>query len=307
MTTIKSKGSPCGRASSTSRMMALSSPTVISTLGCLTIKFTRPILVILPSLVVKWAVVKESSHHVTLASDFPHLKHVGRHSPPLPPVDPVALAKHLASSRSPLDCIAKLSEIVEPHCATPWCYLTCPTADNRTDCGWKPLAIFGRAVSLLLDPPPAPLAARCTGGHSVRVARAIADAPSTDFPWSAISTEALLAELTRRDDAPAKPKCGSGTKGSYDTAIHVFALFLILVVSTVGMQPMQLCGFSFLWWQRSRMANVCHKQHADFPSSPGGSRRARSRARSSSSPSTSARVFSSLPHSSISSRRPSSR
>jgi hypothetical protein len=55
-----------------------------------------------------------------------------------------------------------------------------------------------------------------------------------DTRWSSIPTELLLAELSRRDDAQQRPACGSGKKGSYDTGIHVFALFLILALSTLG-------------------------------------------------------------------------
>lgn len=47
----------------------------------------------------------------------------------------------------------------------------------------------------------------------------------------------LRAELARRVEESAKPQCGSGIKGSYNTAAHVFALVLILVLSTVGMLP----------------------------------------------------------------------
>ncbi|KAL2270740.1 hypothetical protein VTJ83DRAFT_111 [Remersonia thermophila] len=57
-----------------------------------------------------------------------------------------------------------------------------------------------------------------------------------DFLWSSVPTEALLAELSQRDDVP-RPACGSGQKGTYDTGIHVFALFLILALSTLA------CGF----------------------------------------------------------------
>ena len=53
--------------------------------------------------------------------------------------------------------------------------------------------------------------------------------------WSSIPTDLLLAELSRRDDTTGRPECGSGKKGTYDTGIHVFALFLILTLSTVGM------------------------------------------------------------------------
>ncbi|KAL2125626.1 hypothetical protein VTJ04DRAFT_1991 [Mycothermus thermophilus] len=58
-----------------------------------------------------------------------------------------------------------------------------------------------------------------------------------DRQWSSVPTELLLDELSRRDDAHTRPACGSGKKDSYDTGIHVFALFLILFVSTAA------CGF----------------------------------------------------------------
>lgn len=47
--------------------------------------------------------------------------------------------------------------------------------------------------------------------------------------------EDLLAELRRRQDESAeKPVCGSAKKGGYNTTAHVFALFLILFLSTLG-------------------------------------------------------------------------
>lgn len=49
-----------------------------------------------------------------------------------------------------------------------------------------------------------------------------------------ISTEILRAELARREEETIRPQCGSGIKGSYNTSAHVFALILILVLSTVG-------------------------------------------------------------------------
>ncbi|KAK4187918.1 Zinc/iron permease [Podospora australis] len=61
-----------------------------------------------------------------------------------------------------------------------------------------------------------------------------------DAPWSEIPTSLLLAELSRRDASsePDRPVCGSGkTNHGYDTGLHVFALFLILTVSTLA------CGF----------------------------------------------------------------
>ncbi|KAK3329293.1 Zinc/iron permease [Apodospora peruviana] len=60
--------------------------------------------------------------------------------------------------------------------------------------------------------------------------------------WSLIPTELLLAELSRRGEDAAntdntRPKCGSEEQGTYDTGLHVGALILILVISTVS------CGF----------------------------------------------------------------
>ncbi|KEZ45974.1 hypothetical protein SAPIO_CDS1371 [Scedosporium apiospermum] len=59
-------------------------------------------------------------------------------------------------------------------------------------------------------------------------------------PWSSISTEELLSELSKRQhggpamDGP-KPHCGSTMDmGSYNTPLHVGALFLILVLSTTA-------------------------------------------------------------------------
>ena len=55
--------------------------------------------------------------------------------------------------------------------------------------------------------------------------------------WSHIPTALLRAELAKRQDAVPKPECGSGggTRGSYNTSLHVGALILILVLSTAGM------------------------------------------------------------------------
>ncbi|KAK4231650.1 zinc-regulated transporter 2 [Podospora fimiseda] len=64
---------------------------------------------------------------------------------------------------------------------------------------------------------------------------------SNDLLWSQIPTSLLLAELNKRDasnNADDRPACGSGkTEHPYDTGLHVFALFLILIVSTLA------CGF----------------------------------------------------------------
>lgn len=56
--------------------------------------------------------------------------------------------------------------------------------------------------------------------------------------WSAaeIPSSLLRAELERRKDEGEKPECGSSSHGSYNMPLHVFALVLILVLSTVGGQ-----------------------------------------------------------------------
>lgn len=58
---------------------------------------------------------------------------------------------------------------------------------------------------------------------------------------SSWSTSHLLAELARRQEGDGagaiadKPVCSSGEKGSYNTSAHVYALVLILILSTVCM------------------------------------------------------------------------
>ncbi|KAJ0303832.1 hypothetical protein COL516b_006272 [Colletotrichum fioriniae] len=62
--------------------------------------------------------------------------------------------------------------------------------------------------------------------------------------WASIPTEFLLAELSKRHGPPVtnaeaaaaeatKPQCGSSRKESYDTALHIGALILILALSTI--------------------------------------------------------------------------
>ncbi|KAK4215241.1 Zinc/iron permease [Rhypophila decipiens] len=57
--------------------------------------------------------------------------------------------------------------------------------------------------------------------------------------WSSIPTELLVSELSKRvaefskrDDVKSRPECGSGELGAYNMGLHVFALFLVLVLST---------------------------------------------------------------------------
>ncbi|ERF71018.1 hypothetical protein EPUS_03298 [Endocarpon pusillum Z07020] len=50
-----------------------------------------------------------------------------------------------------------------------------------------------------------------------------------------LSSQALRTELQRRDEATGKPVCGSGGRtGSYNTPLHVAALFIILILSTLA-------------------------------------------------------------------------
>ncbi|CAJ2499867.1 Uu.00g027200.m01.CDS01 [Anthostomella pinea] len=71
-----------------------------------------------------------------------------------------------------------------------------------------------------------------------------------DVSWSSIPTDLLLAEISRRQEddngEPEKPACGSGERGAYDTPLHVFALILILALSTLS------CGFPLFSRQRSK-------------------------------------------------------
>jgi hypothetical protein len=52
----------------------------------------------------------------------------------------------------------------------------------------------------------------------------------------------LRSELQRRDEQVSKPACGSGgRRGSYNMALHVAALFIILILSTLGNHALSLC------------------------------------------------------------------
>ena len=51
-----------------------------------------------------------------------------------------------------------------------------------------------------------------------------------------LSSHVLRTELQRRDEEISKPACGSGARrGSYNISLHVAALFMILILSTLGM------------------------------------------------------------------------
>ncbi|KAK5992626.1 Zinc-regulated transporter 2 [Cladobotryum mycophilum] len=68
--------------------------------------------------------------------------------------------------------------------------------------------------------------------------------------WASIPSNLLRAELQRRQDEGERPKCGGRNGGWYDTAAHVFAILVILTLSTLA------CGFPLL----SRRATTGHRQ-----------------------------------------------
>lgn len=60
----------------------------------------------------------------------------------------------------------------------------------------------------------------------------VAGQPAT---WNDIPTSLLQAELNRRQIGTDRPACGTrGATQAYNTPLHVFALFLILILSTLG-------------------------------------------------------------------------
>jgi zinc transporter ZupT len=67
--------------------------------------------------------------------------------------------------------------------------------------------------------------------------------PELGSTLSAVPLSALHAELQRRQDDNEKPKCGgTGNRGVYNMGSHVFALFLILILSTLGKRIHQHAG-----------------------------------------------------------------
>ncbi|PNY28298.1 Heat shock protein STI1 [Tolypocladium capitatum] len=78
------------------------------------------------------------------------------------------------------------------------------------------------------------------------------DEATKDATWSSIPTNLLLQELRRREEEGQKPQCGSRQTGWYDTAAHVFALLLILVLSTLA------CGLPLI----SRRTTTGKRQRA---------------------------------------------
>ncbi|KAI8630085.1 Zinc/iron permease [Xylariaceae sp. FL1651] len=79
---------------------------------------------------------------------------------------------------------------------------------------------------------------------------------ANDVSWSSIPSDILRAELARRQSdngGSEKPACGSGDRGAYDTPLHVFALILILALSTLA------CGFPLF----SRQASTTSSRRAN--------------------------------------------
>ncbi|KFY67416.1 hypothetical protein V496_01607 [Pseudogymnoascus sp. VKM F-4515 (FW-2607)] len=70
--------------------------------------------------------------------------------------------------------------------------------------------------------------------------------------WSTAPTSLLLAELARRQEDGERPACGSAQGGEYNTAIHVAALILILVLSIAG------CGFPLISQRASKRKGTHH-------------------------------------------------
>lgn len=78
--------------------------------------------------------------------------------------------------------------------------------------------------------------------------------------WANIPTHLLRAELLRRQEHE-HPECGTkGNRGYYNTPLHVFALALILTVSTAGTPRLTF---------EVRFAAILTFQRVPFPSSPG--------------------------------------
>lgn len=59
--------------------------------------------------------------------------------------------------------------------------------------------------------------------------------------WSSIPSHILQAELHRRQETDEKPSCASANIGEYNVPIHVVALIIILVISTLGLCPSISC------------------------------------------------------------------
>ena len=93
--------------------------------------------------------------------------------------------------------------------------------------------------------------------------RTFVSRPATSLPYpladqalqflTQLSSDLLHAELSRRQDNGDRPECGSGHKTrGYNTGLHVFALFLILGLSTFA------CSFPLIVRQWTPRLVGCH-------------------------------------------------
>lgn len=69
----------------------------------------------------------------------------------------------------------------------------------------------------------------------------------TDISIQSISIDVLRAELQRRasENGDVKPACGTtGRRGSYNVPVHIFAVFLILIISFLGTNSSKDAGMT---------------------------------------------------------------
>nr|POE49536.1 zinc-regulated transporter 2 [Quercus suber] len=71
--------------------------------------------------------------------------------------------------------------------------------------------------------------------HEIRKLKISKKALQSLSPWASISLSTLHAEIARRQASGERPECGSGANThGYNTGLHVGALFLILLLSTLA-------------------------------------------------------------------------
>ena len=84
-----------------------------------------------------------------------------------------------------------------------------------------------------------------------------------------ISIELLKAELLRRDEdnGTNKPTCGTtGKRGTYNVPIHVLAVLIIFVLSTIGVKDLPILAIP-----SSQIYSMClpsHRKAVSLPANP---------------------------------------